>query len=72
MRQRSNVNDFYNLNSGTMNSTDGRLTAITGTFHISLHLSQTQVIGNLCTILCCHLGCIRSILLRATETHFTG
>ena len=71
MRQRSNVDNLYNLDTGTVHGTNCRLTTVTGTLHVSLHLAQTQVIGNLCAILSSHLSSIGSVLLRTTETHLT-
>ena len=68
VRQRSNINNLHHLDSCTMNGTDSRLTSVTGTFHIGLHLAQTQVISNLCAILGCHLSSIRSVLLRTNES----
>ena len=71
MRKRCYVNDFSNFNTSTMHGSDSGLTAITRTFHISFYLSKTQVIRNLGAVLCCHLCCIRGILLRTSESHLT-
>ena len=71
MRQRCNVYDFSYLNPCTMHGTDCRLTAITRTFHVCLYLTQAKVVSYFCAILGSHLGCIRSVLLRATETHLS-
>lgn len=59
----SNIYDFHNLDTCTMNGADCRLTAITWTFDVCLHLAETEVVGNLCTILSCHLSGIGSVLL---------
>ena len=72
MRQRRNINDFRNLNASTMNSSDSRLTTISRSLDVCLHLSQAQVIRNFCTILCCHLCGIRRVLLRTSESHLSG
>lgn len=68
----SNINDFSHLYACTMYSTNSRLTTISRSFYIGLHFSQSQVICNFCTILSGHLSCIRSILFRASKSHFTG
>lgn len=70
--QRCNVDNLNNLNTSTMAGTDSRLTSVTRTLHIGLHLAQTQVESNLGAILSSHLGSIRSVLLRTTEAHLTG
>ncbi len=72
MRQRSNVNNLRNLDTGTMHGSDSRLTSVTRTLNVRLYLSQTQVIRNLCAILSCHLCGIRRVLLRTSESHFSG
>ena len=71
MRQWSNIHNFNNLNACAMHSTDSRLTAISGTLHISLHLAQAQIVGCLSTILSSHLSSIGSVLLGTTETHLS-
>ena len=71
MWKRCYVNDFSNFNTSTVYSSDRGLTAITRTFYISFYLSETQIVCHFSTILCCHLCCIRSILLRTSESHLT-
>ncbi len=63
MWQWSNINNLCYFNTSTMHCTDSRLTTITRTFNISLHLSQTKIECNFRTILSCHLSCIGSVLL---------
>ena len=72
MGQRSDIDDFRYLNTSTMNSTNSRFTTVTGTFNIRLDFSQAKVIGDLRTILSCHLSSIGSILFRTSESHLTG
>ena len=72
MRQWSYVNDFSNFDSGTMYSTDSRLTSVSRTLHISFHFSQAKIIRHFRAILSSHLSCIRSILLRTSESHLSG
>ena len=72
MRKRSYIDDFSNFDTGTVYSSNSRLTSVTWTLHICLNLSQTKVVGNLSTILCSHLCCIRSVLLRTSKSHFSG
>ena len=55
-----------------MHGTDSRLTTITWTLNVCLNLTETEVKGNLGAILGSSLGCIRSILLRSAESHFTS
>ena len=69
MRKRSNVDNLCYLDTNRMAATNGSLTAIAWTLDVGLHLTQTKVIGNLCTILSSHLGSIGSVLLGTTETH---
>ena len=71
VRKWSDINNLNHLDACTMNSADSRLTTIARTLHICLHLAQTQVVCCLCTVLSSHLGSIRSVLLRATETHLS-
>ena len=72
MRKRSNINNLCYLNTSTVDSSDSRFTTITRTLNVYLHLSQTKIISYLSTILSCHLSCVRSVLLRASETHLTS
>ncbi len=72
VRQRCNVNDFSNLNAGSVDGTDSALTTITRTLNISLYLTQTQLESCLSAILSCHLGSVRSVLLRSAESHLTS
>ena len=72
MGERSNVDNLDYLDASTVYGTDSRLAAITGTLDVCLYLAQTQIVSDLCTILCCHLSCIGSILLTATEAHLAG
>ena len=62
MGQRGNVDNLGYFDACTVDGADCRLTTVAGTLYISLYLAEAQVISNLCTILCCHLGCIGSIL----------
>lgn len=71
MRQRSYVDNLGYLDTGTMNSSHSRFTAVSGSFYIGFHFPQTQVISHFCTILCGHLSGIRSIFLGASEAHLT-
>ena len=63
MRQRSDVYDLSYFNTCTVDGTNCTLTAVSRTFHISFHLTETQIISNLSTILSSHLCSVRSILL---------
>ena len=72
MWQWSYIDNLHNLDTSTVDSTDSRLTTVTGTLNISLNLAKAQVVSNLSTILSSHLSSIRSILLRATEAHLTS
>ena len=72
MRKRSNVNDFRYFDTSAMHSPYSRLTSVTRTFHIGFYLSQTEIICHFGTILGSHLGCIRSVLLRTSKSHFSG
>ena len=72
MRQRSNINYLGYFNTCTVHSSDSRFTTIARAFHVSFHFSQAQVIRNLGTILCGHLSGIRRVLLRTSESHFSG
>ncbi len=63
MRQWSNVNYLNYLDTRAVYATDSGLTAVTWTLYIRLNLAQAEIVSDLCAILCCHLGCIRSILL---------
>ncbi len=72
MWQRSYIDDFSNFDTGSVNSTDSGLTTVTGTFNISLYLSQTKIVSHFGTILGSHLCCIRSVLLRTSKTHLSG
>ena len=57
------VNNLRYLNATVVAGTDSRLTTVTWTLYVCLYLTQTKVECNLCAILCCHLSCIRSVLL---------
>ena len=70
MGQRSNVDNLANFDSGTMDSTDCSLTAVSGAFYIRLYLTETKIECYFCTIFCSHLSSIRSVFLRAAEAHF--
>ena len=72
MRKRSNIYDFYNLDACAVHSADSAFATVAGTFNISFHLAETQIVGYLGAILCCHLGCVGCVLLAATETHLAG
>ena len=72
MRKWSNIDNLDYLNTCTVYGTDSGLAAVTGTLNVCLNLAQTQIVSDLCTILCCHLGGVRSVLLTATETHLAG
>ena len=69
MRKRSYVNYLANLYTCAVYGTDGSLTAVTRPFDIGLHLAESEIKSCLGAILRRSLGCIRSIFLRATETH---
>ena len=70
--KRSNIYNFHNLNACAMHSADSGLTSVSGTLNKSLYFSQAKIIGHFGTILCCHLSCVRSILLGTSETHLAG
>lgn len=72
MGQGSNVHDFGNFYSCSMNGSDSGFTAGTGSFYINFYFAQSQIVGDFGTISGCHLGCIRSILFRPLETHFAS
>lgn len=65
------IDDFGHFNTRAVDSTDSRLTTLTGTFNIDLNLPQTQIVCDLCAIGRCHLSCIGSILFRTAEAHLT-
>ena len=70
--QRSDVDDFDNFDAGAMDSADGALAAVTGTFDISLHLAQAQVVSGLGAVLSGHLCGVGSVLFAAAEAHLAG
>ena len=72
MRQRSYVDDFGNLDTGSVNSSDSGLTTVTRALYISLYLSQAKIVSHFGAILGSHLCCIRSVLLRTSKTHLSG
>ena len=72
VRQRSHVNNLGDLDTGTMDGANGRLTAVAGTLDIGLHLAQAQVVSYLGTILGSHLSGVGSILLGTTEAHLAS
>lgn len=67
--KRSYVNDLGNFDTSSVNGADCGLTTVARTFDISLHFAEAEVISHLGAILSCHLSCVGSVLLRATETH---
>ncbi|EJW93272.1 hypothetical protein EVA_18620 [gut metagenome] len=71
MWKRSYINNFCNFDSSTMNSSNSRLTSVTGTLHICFYLSQAKIVCNFCTILSSHLSCIRSVLFGTSKAHLT-
>ena len=72
MWKRCNVDNLGYLNSCTVDGTDSRLTSVTWTLNVCLHLAKTEVESDLGAILCCHLSSVRSVLLRTTEAHLTS
>ena len=72
VRQRCHIDNLDNLDTSTMYGTDCRLTSIARTFHICLDLAKTKIVSYLCAVLTSHLSCVRSVLLRTTETHLTS
>ena len=72
MRKRSNVYDFRYFNTCTVDSSDSRLTSVTRSLYEYFYFSQTKIVSYFCTILSCHLGCIRSVLFRTSESHLTS
>ena len=72
MRKRSDVDDFFDIDSGSVDGSDSGFSTAAGTLHINLDASQTEVVSDLCAVLSSHLGGVRSVLLRTSETHLTG
>ena len=66
------VYDFGDLDPCTMEGTDSRLTSVAWALDEDLHLTQTEVVSDLSTVLRSHLSGIGGILLGATEAHLTG
>ena len=66
------VNNLRYLNATVVAGTDSRLTTVTWPLNIRLYLTKTKLESYLRTILCSHLCCVWSVLLRTTETHLTG
>ena len=56
VRQRSDVDNLGNLDTGTVDGTDGGLTSVARSLDISLHLTQTKVERHFGAILGSHLG----------------
>ena len=63
MWERCYVNNLSNLDTCAVYGSDSGLTTVTRALHISLHLSKTEIVSYLSTILGGHLSCIRSVLL---------
>ncbi len=72
MGQGSNVHDFGNFDSCSMNGTDSRFTAGTGSFYVNFYFAQSQIVGNFGTVGSRHLCSIGGVLFGTLETHFTG
>ena len=70
--QRRNVDNLHNFNTGAMDCADGALAAVTGTFNVSFHLAQAQIVCGFGAILCGHLCGVRGVLFAATEAHLAG
>ena len=47
----SNIDDLHYLDTCTVDSTDSRLTTVTGTLNVCLNLAKTEVVSNLSAIL---------------------
>ena len=71
MRHWSYVDNLGNGDTCIVDGTDGRLTACAWTLYIYLYLAKTCIISSLGCIFCCHLGCIRSVLLASAEAALT-
>ena len=72
MWKRCNVDNLSYLDSRSIDGTNGTLTTITRTLYKGLYLTETKLEGNLCAVLSSHLSCVRSVLLRTTESHLTS
>ena len=72
MRKRSHIRDLFHHDTRRVDGADGGFTTLSGALHIDLNLTQTEVIGDLGTILGNHLGCVRSVLLGTSVSHLTS
>ena len=63
MWKRSYINNFSNLDTSSVNSSDSRLTSVSRTLYISFNLSQAKIKRYFSAILCSHLCCVGSVLL---------
>ena len=72
MRHGGDVDDLGHDDARVVDGPDSGLTACAGALHISLDLAETGVISGLGSILGCHLGGVRSVLLGAPEAALSG
>ena len=72
MRHRCNIYDLSNFDTAVMDCSDCRFSTCTRTLNINLHFLKASFNSYLRTIFCCHLRCIRSVLLGSSKAHFTG
>ncbi len=72
MRHRSNIYDLRHIDTCSNAGTDSRLTSLSRTLNVCFNFTQTEVISDLAAVSCCHLRCVRSIFLAATETLLTS
>ena len=63
VRKRSNVNNLGHLDSGSVHKANGSLATVARSLNVCLYFAKSQIVRYFRTILCCHLGCIRSVLL---------
>ena len=68
MRHRGDVNDLGDDDACIVDGSDGGLTTCTRTLYIALNLAEASVVRCLGSILGCHLGSVRSVLLGASES----
>ena len=72
VRKRSDIRDLLHDDTRGVDGADGRFAALSRTFHVNLNFAETEVIGDLGTVLSHHLGSVGGVLLGTSVSHFTG
>ena len=72
MGHRGYVDDLGNYYSRVVDGPDGGLTSGAGALDEHFDLAETGVISGLGSVLSCHLGSVRGVLLGTPETALSG